>query len=1222
MNPAIYFLSAANVSKTYVPTPVQIGEQIWDQKNLDTAYYRDGTLITAPTGATGDTFFSKTSGAWMYYNYDSTYREYGRLYNHNAIIGYDGTATTRNLAPEGWEVASASDWDTLITTAGGTAVAGKPLREIGLTHWATSNTGTDAFSFKAFGGGAYQGGSVSTAVSANIGTYGYWRTKTSTDIRRIQGGTAQSVSAPGTALTTSGYSVRLIKINTPATNFLTTAPTATATSITTGGTFIAPFTYSTPTSRGIVYCLSSAGIPIFTGNPNVLYPTVPTGTTDYSLTISGLSSNSIYNIRAFFVSGGIRYYGDMKTKTTGTGATTVTIDDTTLTTAVLSAHVSGSILDSDGFSVIQSGICWSTATIPFASTNPPPSTRTINGSTGVISSPSTCGTGNTGDVLNSNTPYYIRAYAQTSTGYWYSSELSFTTLDGSLTLTVVTPTVYTVVSADSGGEITETNNTTVIERGICWSSSSTTPTVANSRTTLTGATPTIFTGQATGLYGNTIYYIRAYAKNEYGYFYSSTYASVTTRIPSYSIITNTLPTPTLALSITCGGNTIVDDSTYNITDRGFCWGNSINPTVSAGNVAHAATLTGTTSFSMDSSISGNNMIPETGYYIRAYVYNSTANYYAYGAFVGPFTTLSVTPEFVTTQVGVYPTGYTATTITSGGYITTTNGVPVLDKGICWSTSTNLPTKGVSNFQTSGSGNGTLPFAYGSQATNLTVATGYYIRAYITNAYGAFTYYGTNSAVYQTTYTPNILIETVTDTNPFPLSMTCGGNGIVDDAAYPITEKGYCYSSSVNPPTIVNTKVLASPQTGTVSFTANTGNMLTPNVSYYVRAYALNSTTGFVDYGSTVTVLTPNDNATATIPVINNVTQYTADVAYSIGAGTYYTTGTRGICYTIAPIVPTIANGTVFSVLSPPGALAGSFTITLDPLVPFTQYNFKSFITNSAGTVYSPMSTATTLFAPVIKNAYSLRKVVPGYTGSAIRCRNAAGSLANIPFNADGSLNTVALLAHTGVSASSQGTVETWYDQSGTNNMTIAVVSRPCYIVLNGVLQIKNNKPAIFWNAATSAYFRTLTTGSWQVNNLSIFMVSSTTSTAEVQYGLQLGNMIFPRPNTTTDFIKYSASNTAITLGTSSPAIKLDSTLTTSANISAWRNNSSVVTFTGTDTTTATVLYFGSNLGTGYNRFLGTIQELIIYTGNVDGDLNTFTTRNTISSEIMGYYNIT
>jgi len=873
-----------------------------------------------------------------------------------------------------------------------------------------------------------------------------------------------------------------------------------------------------------------------------------------------------------------------------------------LTTTAISGQtssqlVSGSnVTSTETLTLSERGICYSTTTAP-----------TILNSKVIASSTGTGSIAATITPLPPLTTYYIRAYAITTIGsVFYGNEVSGATTAPVVDLTTTAVTVVGVTSLDSGGNITNDGGYAVTARGVCWSTSPN-PTKGASNFTTNGSGTGSFTSNITGLNGGRLYYVRAYAITVNGTYYGAQQFNTTTA-PDISITTGAYSNVS-TLSVEGAATAFTDDPTYPITEVGFCWGTSTTPTrIGSSYKANGSVAT------FSGLNSGNLLSPGITYYIRAYAYSSSVNYTVYGAAVGPFTTLSATPTVTTNAV----TAFNAQSITAGGSVTLTNGIPVLDKGLCWDLYPTVPVKVDGKFVSAGAGEGTFS---GTLITGLTFGQRYNILAYSTNGYGAGLYYASN-IIDQTTYTPNILIETVTDTNPFPLSMTCGGNGIVDDAAYPITEKGYCYSSSVNPPTIVNTKVLASPQTGTVSFTANTGNMLTPNVSYYVRAYALNSTTGFVDYGSTVTVLTPNDNATATIPVINNVTQSTADVAYSIGAGTYYTTGTRGICYTIAPIVPTIANGTVFSVVSPPGALAGSFTITLDPLVPFTQYNFKSFITNSAGTVYSQMSTATTLFAPVIKNAYSLRKVVPGYTGSAIRCRNAAGSSANIPFNTDGSLNTVALLTHTGVSASSQGTVETWYDQSGTNNMTIAVVSRPCYIVLNGVLQIKNNKPAIFWNAATIAYFRTLTTGSWQVNNLSIFMVSSTTSTAEVQYGLQLGNMIFPRPNTITDFIKYSASNTAITLGTSSTAIKLDSTLTTSTNISAWRNNGSVVIFTGTDTTTATVLNFGANLGTGNNKFSGTIQELIIYAGNVDGDLNTFTTRNTISSEIMGYYNIT
>jgi len=63
-------------------------------------------------------------------------------------------------------------------------------------------------------------------------------------------------------------------------------------------------------------------------------------------------------------------------------------------------------------------------------------------------------------------------------------------------------------------------------------------------------------------------------------------------------------------------------------------------------------------------------------------------------------------------------------------------------------------------------------------------------------------------------------------------------------------------------------------------------------------------------------------------------------------------------------------------------------------------------------------------------AYSLRKLNSSYTGAAIEVYAGTNGTADIGFNVFGELDTVALAAHCG---NQDGTVQTWYDQSGNGN---------------------------------------------------------------------------------------------------------------------------------------------------------------------------------------------
>ena len=96
-------------------------------------------------------------------------------------------------------------------------------------------------------------------------------------------------------------------------------------------------------------------------------------------------------------------------------------------------------------------------------------------------------------------------------------------------------------------------------------------------------------------------------------------------------------------------------------------------------------------------------------------------------------------------------------------------------------------------------------------------------------------------------------------------------------------------------------------------------------------------------------------------------------------------------------------------------------------------------------------------------AYSLRALNSAYTGPLVEVRNDSGVHADIYAKYDGSLNTDALLAHCG---SGNGTVSTWYDQSGNgNDATQTNVSEQPQIVSSGSVILENGKPAVYTTAS-------------------------------------------------------------------------------------------------------------------------------------------------------------
>jgi uncharacterized protein (TIGR02145 family) len=99
-----------------------------------------------------------TTGAYCWYNNDlATYKAtYGALYNWYAVNNAKGLVYfERNSVHEtGWRVPSMADFTKLIAFLDGSVLAGGKLKEVGITHWDTPNTGaSDIFGFKALPAG-------------------------------------------------------------------------------------------------------------------------------------------------------------------------------------------------------------------------------------------------------------------------------------------------------------------------------------------------------------------------------------------------------------------------------------------------------------------------------------------------------------------------------------------------------------------------------------------------------------------------------------------------------------------------------------------------------------------------------------------------------------------------------------------------------------------------------------------------------------------------------------------------------------------------------------------------------------------------------------------------------------------------------------------------------------------------------------------------------------
>ena len=145
---------------------IGIGSQIWMVENLKTTKYCNGDIIGTTTPATLDiSAEAAPKYQWAFDGDESNVATYGRLYTWYAVTD------SRNVCPTDWHVPTDAEWTKLTTYLGGEAVAGDKLKETGITHWTTPNTGsTNETGFTALPGGyRYLDGSI-----INIGLVGFW----------------------------------------------------------------------------------------------------------------------------------------------------------------------------------------------------------------------------------------------------------------------------------------------------------------------------------------------------------------------------------------------------------------------------------------------------------------------------------------------------------------------------------------------------------------------------------------------------------------------------------------------------------------------------------------------------------------------------------------------------------------------------------------------------------------------------------------------------------------------------------------------------------------------------------------------------------------------------------------------------------------------------------------------------------------------------------------
>ncbi|MCK9638833.1 MAG: choice-of-anchor D domain-containing protein [Prolixibacteraceae bacterium] len=351
-----------------------------------------------------------------------------------------------------------------------------------------------------------------------------------------------------------------------------------------------------------------------------------TGTGSFASNLTGLSAGTIYHVRSYATnSAGTSYGADLQFTTLAMASvTTVPVTSITSSTAI----GGGNVTSDGGAPVTARGSCWSTKANPALSDS-----KTSDGTgTGVFSSNLT--------GLVAGTTYHVRSYATNAVGTSYGADLIFVT-PAPATVTTVSVLTTSSSAALGKGDITSDGGAQIIQKGLCWSLAAN-PTISDAKTT-DGTGTGSFSDLISGLSPGTTYNVRAYATNSAGTSYGAniqftTYSLAT--VVSISATASENPSTTAT-----GKGNVTSDGGTTVTEKGFCWGLSANPTV-----GDARTTEGTGIGNFSDIITG--LTPGTTYHVRAYAINAVGT--SYGADLSFITSVNNGVYNITDFYQIYP----------------------------------------------------------------------------------------------------------------------------------------------------------------------------------------------------------------------------------------------------------------------------------------------------------------------------------------------------------------------------------------------------------------------------------------------------------------------------------------------------------------------------------------------------------------------------------------
>ena len=603
-------------------TVVTVGTQTWMAENMKTTQYNDGTPIPNVTDNT-DWGNLTTSGYCWNENDAYTYKNtFGALYNWYTI-------STGKLAPTGWHVPTDDEWTTLqdYLTANGYNYDGSTSGDFYAKSLAATNEwnietnmvdiGNDLTKNNRTGFSALPGGLRYNSGFYDEGFLGAWWSSAGYDNSNAWNRTLgfNSISMSRNYLNKYlGLNVRCVSdILTSILTLTTTgASSVTSTTATSGGN-ITDDGGATITARGV--CWSTSANPTIADSKT----TDGTGIGYFTSTLTGLTENTTYNLRAYATNIGGTVYGPLESFTTDRGNTITDLDGNMYHIVIIGTQTwmvenlkTTQYNDGTFIPLVTDSITWGNLTTPaFCWYNN--DAATYKNTYGALYNWYTVNTGKlapTGWHVSTDAEWttlqnYLIAngynFDGSTSGDYYGKSIAATANWASCTITGTIGNDLSInnrtgFSALPGGYRSSSEFYKTGDYGFWWSSVESDTFSAWYR----------FLGyDGTGLY--------QYDSNKnFGF-------SIRCVRDMLSTLTTTGTSSVTVTKAKSGGN-ITDDGGAPIAARGVCWSTSANPTT-----ADSITTDGTGAGTFTSVLTG--LTANTTYYIRAYSTNSEGTAY-------------------------------------------------------------------------------------------------------------------------------------------------------------------------------------------------------------------------------------------------------------------------------------------------------------------------------------------------------------------------------------------------------------------------------------------------------------------------------------------------------------------------------------------------------------------------------------------------------------------